>query len=118
MVMGTILNHTRQYAPSAKNGVIVALMRPNAFQAVTGTKANKHDSSPGFKSGPPAKHLRAMATAAIKYLDKVPRNQMNFSAMDPRAYGAGTNIGWRDKQLATRGSSVLAGSVFNTTLQV
>ena len=116
MVMGTILNHARTYAPNSKNGVVVALLRPNAFQAVTGTKANNHEPSAGFKAGPPAKNMRAICTAAIKYLDKVSHAQMNFSAMDPRAYGAGTNIGWRDKQLATKGSSVIAGSVFNTTL--
>lgn len=118
MVMGTILNHTRQYAPNAKNGVIVALKRPNAFQAVTGTTANKHDSSPGFKSGPPAKHLRAMATAAITYLDKVPHNQMEFSATNLAAYGPGTNVGWLRQLEKQKNSSVHAGSRFNTTLQV
>jgi peptidoglycan hydrolase-like protein with peptidoglycan-binding domain len=118
MVMGTILNHTRQYAPGAKNGVIVALRRPNAFQAVTGTRANKHDSSPGFKSGPPAKHLRAISTGAIQYLDKVPRNQMEFSATNPAAYGPGTNIGWLRQLEKQKTSSVHAGSRFNTTLQV
>jgi hypothetical protein len=116
MVMGTILNHTRQYAPSAKNGVVVALKRPNAFQAVTGTRANNHEPSPGFKAGPPLSRLRAICTGAIEYLSKVPHNQMNFSAMSDAAYGPGTNKGWRDQQLATKGSSVIAGSVFNTSL--
>ena len=118
MVMGTILNHTRQYAPNAKNGVIVALKRPNAFQAVTGTKANNHDSSAGFKSGPPTKHLRAMATGAITYLSKVPHNQMEFSATNLAAYGPGTNIGWLRQLEKQKTSSVHAGSRFNTTLQV
>lgn len=116
MVMATMLNHTKQYAANAKNGVIVALMRPNAFQAVTGTSANGHQPSAGFTRGPSAQQLRAMCVGAVQYLEKVPHNQMNFSAMDPRAYGAGTNIGWRDQQLATKGSSVIAGSVFNTSM--
>lgn len=115
MVMGTMLNHTKRYAPNVKNGIIVALQRRNAFQAVTGT-APDFKPSAGFESGPPSNVLRAIYVGAIKYLDQVSPNQMNFSAMDPRAYGPGTNIGWRDQQLATKGSSVQAGSVFNTTL--
>lgn len=116
MVMGTILNHTKQYASGAKNGVIVALMRPNAFQAVTGTRANNNQPSAGFTRGPNAQQLKAMSIGAVQYLSKVPPNQMNFSAMDSGAYGPGTNIGWRDQQLAQKGKSVIAGSVFNTSL--
>lgn len=115
MVMGTILNHTRTYAPNAKDGVIVALRRKNAFQAVTGTKADKHAASPHFLRGPNAKQLQAICTAAIEYLPRVSRAQMNFTATDPRAYGPGTNIRYLH-QLRKKGGQEIAGSHFNTKL--
>jgi len=116
MVAGTILNHTRRYALNAKNGVIVALMRKNAFQAVTGTKTNNNKPSPHFVSGPSANRMRIINSGIIEYLPRVSHAQMEFSATDPRAYGPGTNIGWLHQLEKKRGSSVIAGSRFNTTL--
>jgi hypothetical protein len=115
MVMATILNHARTYAPNAKNGVIVALMRRNAFQAVSGTRVNPGPSR-GFKAGPPAKNLRAICVAAVEYLSKVSHSQMEFSATNTAAYGPGTNIGWLHQLEKNKNSSVIAGSRFNTTL--
>lgn len=115
MVMGTIINHARTYAPSDKEGIVFALKRRNAFQAVTGTKADKHKASPNFLRGPNAKQLQAIHIAAIEYLPRVSRSQMQFTATDPKAYGPGTNIGYLH-QLRKKGGQEIAGSHFNTKL--
>ena len=118
MVMGTILNHTRTYAANRKEGVIFALKRKNAFQAVTGTAADKHKPSPHFVRGPNAKQLQAICTAAIEYLPKVSRAQMQFTATNPAAYGPGTNIGYLHQLRKQKGGQEIAGSHFNTKIAV
>jgi hypothetical protein len=118
MVMGTILNHTRTYAANRKDGVIFALKRKNAFQAVTGTAADKHKPSPHFVRGPSAKQLQAICTAAIEYLPRVSRAQMQFTATNPAAYGPGTNIGYLHQLRKQKGGQEIAGSHFNTKLAV
>jgi len=112
MVMASILNRARDYG---KNGVIAALKARNQFQAVTGTAADGHKPSPNFVRGPNAKQLHAICVGAIQYLPSVSRNQRNFSATNPAAYGAGTNIGWLRK-LQKGGGQEIAGSHFNTSL--
>jgi hypothetical protein len=112
MVMASILNRARDYG---KNGVIAALKARNQFQAVTGTAADGHKPSPNFIRGPNAKQLHAICAGAIQYLPLVSRNQRNFSATNPAAYGPGTNIGWLRK-LQKDGGQEIAGSHFNTTL--
>jgi hypothetical protein len=113
MVLGSILNRARDYG---KNGVIGALKAFNQFQAVTGTSKNKHQPHPNFIRGPNAKQLQAICAGAIQYLPQVSRNQKNFSASNPAAYGPGTDIGWLHQLEKTPGSSNIAGSHFNTTL--
>jgi len=112
MVMASILNRARDYG---KNGIIAALKARNQFQAVTGTAADGHKPSPHFVRGPNAKQLHAICAGAIQYLSKVSHNQRNFSATNPAAYGAGTNIGWLH-QLQKGGGQEIAGSHFNTKL--
>lgn len=113
MVMGSILNRARE---AGKNGIISALMARNQFQAVTGTAADGHKPSAHFVRGPNADQLKAMSVAAIEYLPKVSREQKNFTATNPAAYGPGTNIAYLDQMRSKKGGSEIAGSAFNTTL--
>ena len=43
----------------------------------------------------------------------ISKEQKNFTAASAAAYGAGTNIGYRDKMLAA-GGTVIGGTVFQT----
>jgi hypothetical protein len=113
MVMGSILNRAKD---AGKNGIISALMAKNQFQAVTGTAADGHKPSAMFVRGPTADQLKAMSVAAIEYLPRVSREQKNFTATNPAAYGPGTNIAYLDQMRSQKGGSEIAGSAFNTSL--
>jgi hypothetical protein len=113
MVMGSILNRARD---AGKNGVISVLMARNQFQAVTGTAVDGHKPSPHFVRGPNSDQLKAMSVAAVEYLPRVSKDQKNFTATDPAAYGPGTNIAYLDQLRSKKGGSEIAGSAFNTTL--
>lgn len=113
MVMGSILNRARE---AGKNGVISVLMARNQFQAVTGTAVDGHKPSPHFVRGPNSDQLKAMSVAAVEYLPRVSKDQKNFTATDPAAYGPGTNIAYLDQMRSKKGGSEIAGSAFNTTL--
>lgn len=112
MVMGSILNRARDYG---KNGIIAALTAKNQFQAVTGTAADGHRPSPNFIRGPSDKQMRAILYAAINILPKVSHQQRNFTAANPAAYGAGTNIGYLHA-MNKAGGKQIGGTVFNTSL--
>lgn len=112
MVMGSILNRARDYG---KNGVIAALTAKNQFQAVTGTAADGHQPSANFVRGPNDKQIRAMLFAAVHILPKVSHSQRNFTAANPAAYGAGTNIGYLHA-MNKAGGQRIGGTVFNTAL--
>ena len=112
MVMGSMLNRARDYG---KNGVIAALTAKNQFQAVTGTAADGHKPSANFVRGPSDKQMRAILYAAINILPKVSHQQRNFTAANPAAYGAGTNIGYLHAMNKAGGTRV-GGTVFNTSL--
>jgi len=108
MVMASILNRARE----KDTGIMGALYAKNQFQAVTGTSRNGGRASPEFIAGPGDQRLKSIEGSAL-LLDQVSKNQRNFSAADPRAYGPGTNIGWRNGIMAN-GGTVEGGSVFNT----
>jgi hypothetical protein len=108
MVMASILNRARDN----QAGIMGALYAKNQFQAVTGTSRNGGRASPAFIAGPDDNRLKSIEGSAL-LLDKVSKEQKNFSAADPRAYGPGTNIGWRNGLLAN-GGTIEGGSVFNT----
>jgi len=109
MVMASILNRARG---SKEGGVIDALHAPNQFQSVTGTSADGHRSSSNF-TNPNPKRLSQVEENASDYLDNISHDQKNFTANSSKAYGPGTNIGYRDNMLAS-GGQVVGGSVFNT----
>jgi len=107
MIMASILNRARD-----KNANITDILKEkNQFQAVTGTK---YDPGPSkqFLQGPGRDRQRSIE-GATDYLDKISRQQKNFTAESAAAYGKGTNIGYRDNMLAAGGTR-LGGSIFNT----
>ena len=114
MIMGSILNRARtQYQDHPDGSIIGALVARNQFQAVTGTSANGRQPSPMFLEGPGVESQADIAEAAINVLPKVSRDQKDFTAAATGAYGAGTNIGYRDDMI--RGGGVtLGGTVFRT----
>jgi hypothetical protein len=110
LVLGSILNRARNLG--GKNSIKEALYADNAFQAVTGTKANNHEPSVNFVRGPGAQRQQTIEGAAMDYLPKVNRQQTDFSAADPRAYGPGTSIEWKNN-IMKRGGVQVGASVFN-----
>lgn len=109
MVMASIINRARD-----KNKSIEQVLRePNQFQAVTGTKYNPGPSS-AFAQGPGEKRAEQIYGAAANILEKVSKQQKDFTAASSAAYGAGTNIGYRNKMLSA-GGSVVGASIFNTS---
>lgn len=107
LIMGSILNRAR-----TGGGISTVLNKPKQFQAVTGTSKNGHKPSEKFKAQPRDREMKAILFATINLLPKVSREQVNFSAADPKAYGPGTDIGWRDS-IMKGGGKTIGGSVFN-----
>jgi hypothetical protein len=110
MIMASILNRARD----DKGGIMGALTAKNQFQSVTGTAANGHAPSQNYLTGPQGERLKSIE-GATTLLDNISKQQKNFTAADSDAYGAGTNIGYRDKMLAA-GGQVVGGSVFQTSM--
>lgn len=106
-VMGVILNRVR--SGQWGNDIISVLTAKNQFQAVTGTRVNP-GASRTFNN--PGSRLGSIVKSTINILPNVPNNLMYFTAADPRAYGPGTNIGFRSKLMAKKGSVVIGGTVF------
>ena len=106
-VMGVILNRVR--SGQWGKDVVSVLMAKNQFQAVTGTRVNP---GPSRAFNNPESRLGSIVKSAIDILPTVPNNLMYFTAADPRAYGPGTNIGFRSKLMAKKGSVVIGGTVF------
>lgn len=110
MIMASILNRAR----TDQGGIIGALTAKNQFQSVTGTAADGNRPSKQFLTGPDKDRLQSIE-GATDFLEKISREQKNFTAASSAAYGAGTNIGYRDKMLAT-GGKVIGGTVFQTDM--
>jgi hypothetical protein len=110
MIMASILNRAR----TDSGGIMGALYAKNQFQSVTGTAADGNRPSKNFLEGP-GKDRLASIEGATAMLDRVAKTQKDFTAASAAAYGAGTNIGYRDKMLAT-GGQVIGGSVFRTSM--
>lgn len=109
MVMATMLNRARD-----KNKSVSDILREKSqFQSVTGTSANGNAPSSNFTQGPGEKRAEQIYGAATNILNQVSKQQKNFTAASSAAYGAGTNIGYRDKMISS-GGSVVGASVFNT----
>jgi hypothetical protein len=109
MIMASILNRARD----KKASVVDVLGEKNQFQSVTGT-AFKRGPSQQFLEGPGKDRLQSIE-GATDYLDKISREQKNFTAASSGAYGLGTNIGYRNRMIASGGTQI-GGSIFNTSL--
>ena len=107
MIMASVLNRAR----TDQGGIMGALTAKNQFQSVTGT-ANAPGPSEHYLKGPEAERLKSIE-GATKLLENISLQQKNFTAASAAAYGPGTNIGYRDKMLAS-GGTVVGGSVFQT----
>ena len=107
MIMASVINRAR----TDRGGIMGALTAKNQFQSVTGT-ANEPGPSEQYRRGPENDRLKSIEDAT-KMLQGISLQQKNFTAADAKAYGPGTNIGYRDKMLAA-GGSVVGGSVFQT----
>ena len=107
MIMASVLNRAR----TNQGGIMGALQAKNAFQSVTGTE-DAPGPSQHYEKGPEADRLKSIE-GATKLLEKISVEQKNFTAADAKAYGPGTDIGYRDKMLAA-GGTVVGGSVFQT----
>jgi LAS superfamily LD-carboxypeptidase LdcB len=109
MIMASILNRARD---KGENGVIEALTAKNQFQSVTGTSANNNAPSENFTQGPDTGRKNSIESSA-SMLNGISQDQKDFTAASSGAYGAGTNIGYRDNMIASGGTQI-GGSVFNT----
>jgi peptidoglycan hydrolase-like protein with peptidoglycan-binding domain len=107
-VMGVILNRTR--TGNWGDNVISVLRAPSQFQAVTGTRFDPGPSA-NFTRGPTDRQLANIVDGAINILPQVPTNLKYFTAASSAAYGAGTNIGFRDKMIAAGGEKI-GGTIF------
>lgn len=107
-VMAVILNRAR----TGKYGDVVSSLRwPNAFQAVTGTSKNGHQPSQAFQQGPQGGSMGNLLKAVIEQLPSAPKDIQRFTAVDPAAYGPGTNIGYL-AQLKKDGGTIIGGTIF------
>ena len=109
-VMGVILNRARNGHGRASANVSSVLYAPNQFQAVTGTRFDPGESA-NFKRGPTKAQLANIVDGAINILPQVPTNLKYFTAASSAAYGAGTNIGFRDRMIA-QGGEKIGGTIF------
>jgi len=125
MILATILNRARaagSYSSGAvaqgylRQGltVLAVLFAQNQFQAVTGTTGNRRPSA-HWTRGPNHNEVEGIFRAILQYLDRVPHTQVAFTAASAAAYGAGTNISYRDTMLRNGGQTV-GRTVFNTAL--
>jgi peptidoglycan hydrolase-like protein with peptidoglycan-binding domain len=109
-VMGVILNRARNGHGRAAANVSSVLYAPSQFQAVTGTRFDPGESA-NFKRGPTKAQLANIVDGAINILPQVPTNLKYFTAASSAAYGAGTNIGFRDRMIA-QGGEKIGGTIF------
>lgn len=110
-VMGVILNRTRM--GNWGNNVISVLRAPSQFQAVTGTRYDPGPSA-NFTRGPTSGQLANIVDGVINILPQVPKDLKYFTAASSAAYGAGTNIGFRDRLIANGGEKI-GGTIFSAT---
>lgn len=110
-IMSVILNRVRDPRfPNTVNGV---LLQPNQFQAVTGTSANGRAPSRNF-TNPDRRQMASTISGVSQYMGTMDQGWLNFTSNITAAYGAGTNIGFRDQVRNSPGSRVIGGTVFGS----
>ena len=113
LIMASILNRAR--AIKGDDSVIKALNAKNAFQSVTGTRANNHMPSEGFLKGPNASRLQSIE-GSTSFLDKIGTDQKDFTAANRAAYGPGTSQRYLD-DMTRGGGKVYGGTMFRNAPQ-
>lgn len=109
-VMAVILNRVR--SGGYPNDVISVLTQTNQFQAVTGTPRDRTPSR--WFSNPSREQIAGVIRATMDHLPSADRSWLNFTANNPAAYGAGTNIDFMYKMRRSPGARVIGGTVFGT----
>ena len=107
-VMAVIIN--RANSSKYPDGIMGVLTQKNQFQAVTGTPANRAPSR-NF-SRPTSKQIASVVDAVINHLPNSNKTWLNFTANNPKAYGAGTNIDFMYAMRQSPGAKVIGGTVF------
>jgi peptidoglycan hydrolase-like protein with peptidoglycan-binding domain/lysophospholipase L1-like esterase len=115
-VAAVILNRVR--SPRYPDDVFAVVNQPGQFQVVTGRRIGPGGSWSGpegsFAQGGLAPDaLARISKAFTDHLPSANKEWLNFTAADKKAYGVGTNIGFRDKMLA-QGGKIIGGTVFGT----
>ena len=109
-IMAVILNRVK--SPGYPNTVNEVLLQPNQFQAVTGTP---RDRSPSRNfTNPNERQMASTIRGVNQYLGTMDQGWLNFTSNITSAYGAGTDITFRDKVRNSSGSRVIGGTVFGT----
>jgi hypothetical protein len=106
-VMAAILNRARRDNQTIEK----ILYAKNQFQAVTGTKY-KPGPSIQYATGPNLSAANNIYEATLKTLKNVPKNIVNFTAANLKAYGLGTNPGYIDT-LNKRGGIKIGQTIFS-----
>ena len=106
-VMAAILNRARR----DRKTITDILYAKNQFQAVTGTKY-KPGSSLQYVNGPDPKAANNIYETTLKILKNVPKNIVNFTAANLKAYGPGTNPEYIDT-LNKRGGIKIGQTIFS-----
>lgn len=110
-VMAVILNRVK--SDKYPNTVEEVLLQKNQFQAVTGTSKNGNAPSSNF-TDPNRGQMASTIRGVNQYLGTMDKGWLNFTSNIDAAYGAGTNIGFRDDVRNASGSRVIGGTVFGT----
>jgi hypothetical protein len=110
-VMAAILNRARR----DRQTITKTLYAKNQFQAVTGTPY-KPGPSIQYVTGPNALVSNNIYEATLKTLKNVPKNIVNFTAANLKAYGPPNYIGTRPEyinELKAKGGFVIGQTIFS-----
>jgi spore germination cell wall hydrolase CwlJ-like protein len=111
-VMTVILNRVK--SPNFPNTIDGVLNQKSQFQAVTGTR-NDPGPSEGYTANRSPAQLASMADGLNTYLPEyADRGWVNFTSNIDAAYGAGTNIGFKDTVRNSPGAEIIGGTVFGS----
>lgn len=110
-IMAVILNRVK--SDRYPNSVMEVLLQTNQFQAVSGTSANGRQPSNNFLN-PSTKQMASTVNGVNQYLNTYDQGWLNFTSNIDAAYGAGTDISFKDKVANSQGSKVIGGTVFGT----
>lgn len=112
-IMGVILNRTKNNYGGWGTNVTDQLNAPNQFQAVTGTSANNRQPSTNF-TDPDRNQVASTIDGVNSHLSNADSSWFNFTSNITSAYGAGTDISFRDKVRNSPNAEIVGGTVFGT----